>query len=216
MIYNPNTKLFNVYYSVPSSNSGTHLHAAIALITSPTLNPKTAVWKNEGPVITSTHDVTNYATIDPAPFFDASGNMWLSFGSSYSGNHTNALNVIALNKKTGLRSDSKVHTVQACTCEASYVEHYNGYYYLFYNTGGCCSGAASTYEIHVARSTSVLGPYTGNRVFRASEGSEHGPGQIGIITISGKEYYTYHYYPNSGGSVLGIKPLTWSNGWPVA
>jgi hypothetical protein len=63
----------------------------------------------------------------------------------------------------------------------------------------------------------VTGPYTGNRNFLASTSDEHGPGQIGFISQNGTDYYTYHYYPTTGGSVMGLGVLTWgSDGWPVS
>ena len=213
VIWNPNTNLFYIYYAVADWYNGTF--NAIGLVTSPTLNPSKATWTDRGVVIARTVADNQYNAIDPGPFFDDEGNMWLTLGSSYGTTESTAINIVALDKNTGLRSDSNVHVVQACTCEASYVQPHDGYYYLFWNTGGCCNGASSSYTIHVARSTSVTGPYSGNRVFDSSTSTMHGPGQIGIISQNGVDYYSYHYYPNSGGSVLGYNILNWgSDGWP--
>jgi arabinan endo-1,5-alpha-L-arabinosidase len=214
VIYSPTLKVFLMYYSI--ANWDDPKKSAIGLVTSPTLNPNAAnyKWTDHGVVISRT-DATG-STIDPAPFYDTAGNLWLSYGSGYSSvNRTHGINIIALDKNTGLRSDNTVHTQLSCGCEGSYVQPHDGYYYLFWNTGGCCSGAASTYTIHVARSTSVTGPYTENSSkFFSSTGNIHGPGHIGILSENGKDYYSYHYYPNSGGSVLGLGTITWSGGWP--
>ncbi|MEM6785449.1 MAG: family 43 glycosylhydrolase [Bacteroidota bacterium] len=47
--------------------------------------------------------------------------------------------------------------------EGAYSFHRDGFYYLFLNLGGCCSGLDSTYEIVVGRSRSVFGPYLDDR-----------------------------------------------------
>ncbi|MES1209702.1 MAG: hypothetical protein ABUS79_27530, partial [Pseudomonadota bacterium] len=91
-----------------------------------------------------------------------------------------------------------------------------GHYYLWWQTGSCCSGASSSYVMHVAQATSITGPYTGDRTFYASTGSIHGPGHIGIYDKCGASRFTYHYYTDAGNSILGENELTWgSDGWPV-
>jgi MYXO-CTERM domain-containing protein len=68
----------------------------------------------------------------------------------------------------------------------------------------------------MARATAITGPYTDDRIFYASNGDVHGPGQIGIYSCGGVERFTYHYYPTAE-SVLGENELTWStDNWPVA
>jgi beta-xylosidase len=219
VIYNPDTGLFSLYYSVANWDDTTR--SAVGLATSPTLNPSAANyhWTDRGVIIAQKSSTAGFSAIDPAPFFDANGNMWMSFGSGYStNNRPHGINIIALDRNTGLQSSNQtLYTQLSCGCEASYVQYHSGYYYLFWNTGGCCDGSSSTYTIHVARSTSVTGPYTEkSSKFYSSTGTIHGPGHIGILSENGKDYYSYHYYPNSGGSVLGFGTITWgSDGWPV-
>lgn len=215
LIWNPNTSLFYLYYAVADWDDGTR--SAIGLVTSPTLDPSTAIWEDQGLVIAKTPEADSYNAIDPNPFFDADGNMWLSLGSGYASTRDTALNVIGLDKNTGLPLDDQtVYPIQACGCEASYIHPHDNYYYLFYNTGGCCSGADSTYTIHVARSSNVTGPYEDSQTFYDSNDGIHGPGQIGVLTEDGVDYFTYHYYPDSGSSVLGIGTIEWSDDWPMA
>lgn len=98
------------------------------------------------------------------------------------------------------------------------VHFHGGFYYLWWQTGSCCSGTASTYTMHVARSAAITGPYTGDRRFFASNSSLgiNGPGHMGIYACGGVERFTYHYYPTSR-SVVGENTLTCGNdGWPVA
>jgi hypothetical protein len=163
-----------------------------------------------------------YCAIDPCPQLDASGNLWLTWGSGYSHPATsNTIWVTLLDNTTGLPSSADSakpgHPLEQGHIEASYVYYHDGYYYLFWNSGGCCDGASSTYEIHMARSQSITGPYGTSSIFLASHDSIHGPGQIGIYDQCGADRFTYHYYPDTGGSVLGENELTWdSDGWPVA
>jgi arabinan endo-1,5-alpha-L-arabinosidase len=215
LIYNPNSGVYDLYYAV--ALWGSNNYTLIGLLTSPSVDPTSSAyhWTDRGIVIEQTPTYGDFSAIDPAPFFDASGNMWLSFGSGYSYHPDTSLNIISLNKTTGLRSGTTDYVVGSGHAEATYVAYHDGYYYLFWNTGGCCSGASSTYEIHVARSTTVAGPYSASQIFLESSSTEHGPGQIGILDQNGTDYYSYHYYPNSGGSVLGYHVLTWaSDGWP--
>jgi hypothetical protein len=72
--------------------------------------------------------------------------------------------------------------------------------------------------MHVARSSSITGPYTGDRVFYSSQRGLgiNGPGHMGIFRCGQEERFTYHYYPTSR-SVIGVNRLTWgADGWPIA
>ena len=210
---------YYIYYALANSNND----CAVGLITTPTLNPSSPNYKitDHGVVVSNTGSDT-YCAIDPAPILDASGKLWLSWGSGYTKSSSdNTIYLTLLDNKTGLPSSADSakpgHPLEPGHIEASYVYSRAGYYYLFWNSGGCCDGASSTYEIHVARATDITGPYTGSRIFYASNGSVHGPGQIGIYDQCGASRFTYHYYPDTGGSILGENELTWSSdGWPVA
>jgi len=216
--------LFYLYYAI----SGGKTSASIGLVTSLTLDPSAAnyKWTDRGEVIGNTA-VDRYSTIDPAPFLDIDGNLWLSWGSGYVYQYTDPeIFLIKLDKNTGLRdpTDSKLYPVVDGHVEASYVYLNNGFYYLFWNTGGCCNGVNSTYLIHTARSSSITGPYVDKNgkpassvTFLSSHGNVHGPGHMGVLNDGSMEYFSYHYYNASGVPVLGEDVLEWgSDGWPVA
>ena len=210
---------YYIYYALANSNND----CAVGLVTTPTLNPNSSAYKitDHGVVVSNTGS-DSYCAIDPAPILDASGNLWLSWGSGYTKSSSdNTIYLTLLDNQTGLpsKADSAKpgHPLEPGHIEASYLYYRAGYYYLFWNSGGCCDGASSTYEIHVSRAAAITGPYSASRVFYASNGSIHGPGQIGIYDQCGASRFTYHYYPDTGGSVLGENELTWSSdGWPVA
>ena len=226
---------YYLYYSVAARDAQM---TAIGLMTSPTLNPTDPAyhWTDCG-VVSSDHDkVDHRSSIDPCPFIDAKGDLWLSYGSGYANGTPPTgptIYIIKLDNATGLASaaDPTRYPVALGHIEASYVYYHQGYYYLFWNSGGCCNGAKSSYTIHMARSRTVTGPYVdrngkpdSSSIFLAPtvvkngvDGTEHGPGQIGILSEGGIDRCTYHYYPDSGRPVVGEETILWdADGWPVA
>jgi arabinan endo-1,5-alpha-L-arabinosidase len=89
----------------------------------------------------------------------------------------------------------------------------------------CCQGTSSTYNIRVARSESVTGPYVDAAGTEAMEGggtlliegnnSFHGPGHNAVLFTDSEAFLIYHAYPSFGGE-LRISELYWDDaGWPV-
>lgn len=94
----------------------------------------------------------------------------------------------------------------------------DGYYYLFYNKGGCCAGIGSSYYIVMGRSTSPRGPFidkTGKALkingqasggtivlkhddSRGTDDRYFGPGHFGMYSEDGVDYVTFHYYDPNG------------------
>jgi hypothetical protein len=220
---------YHIYYAV-AGLPATHAPCYIGLYMTPTLDSTAAGFKltDEGMVVNNPTNTSaiQFATIDPAPIIDPLGQLWTSWGSGY-GKDTSKLQIwvtrldttgLPLTSDPGYKPpDQPGYGLETGGIEASYVHFHDGYYYLFWNSGGCCSGASSTYTIHVARSASITGPYGTARVFYQSNGSIHGPGHIGIYDACGASRFTYHYYPDTGGSVLGENELSWgSDGFPLA
>jgi arabinan endo-1,5-alpha-L-arabinosidase len=220
---------YYIYYAV-AGLPATHAPCFIGLYTTPTLDSTAANFEltDEGMVVNNPTNTSaiQFSTIDPGPIIDPAGQLWTSWGSGY-GKDTSKLQIwVTRLATTGLPlggdpdfmpPDQLGYGLETGGIEASYVYFHDGYYYLFWNSGGCCSGASSTYTIHVARSQSITGPYGSAQTFYASNGSIHGPGHIGIYDACGAMRFTYHYYPDTGGSLLGENELSWgSDGWPVA
>jgi hypothetical protein len=211
---------YHLYYSV--SRFGEN-ESVIGLATSPTLDPP--AWTDQGLVIKSNAG-DNFNAIDPSIIRDLDGNLWLSFGSYWSG-----IKLLPIDPATGKRSGTVMHSIAArpnTSIEASYIYPHNGYYYLFVNYDQCCEGTNSTYNVRVGRSTSITGPYRdrngvnmlsgGGNEFLVHSANRLGPGHIGVIADNGGEWFTYHYYDanDNGAAKLGIKRLHWdANGWPV-
>jgi hypothetical protein len=215
---------YHLYYAVSTFGSQV---SAIGLATNPTLDPTdpSYLWTDQGPVIQSTNGLL-YNCIDPSVTFDASSNLWMSFGSYWNGIYS-----IQLNPTNGLHLTSNpaiYHLAYNSSIEASYLYHHGSYYYLFVNWGTCCSGMDSTYNIRVGRSASVTGPFVdrngvsmvsgGGTLFLKTTGKYIGPGQIGILDEGGTNCFSYHYYDGNanGTPTLDIEPLYWTpDGWPA-
>ncbi|HTB63686.1 MAG TPA: arabinan endo-1,5-alpha-L-arabinosidase [Opitutales bacterium] len=160
-----------LFYAISAFGKNT---SAIGLVTSPTLDPADPdyAWADQGMVVKSVKE-DNFNCIDPAACFDADGNLWLAFGSFWSG-----IKMIALDKTGHRIPDSPMHSlaqnnghatatpegaltdsINKSQIEASYIYHHENYYYLFVNWGLCCHALASTYNIRVGRSEKITGPY---------------------------------------------------------
>jgi hypothetical protein len=220
---------YHLYYAVSTFGSQV---SGIGLVTNPTLDPTDPayLWTDQGEVVQSGPSV-NYNAIDPSVTFDASSNLWMSLGSFWTG-----IKLVQLDPVTGKRSSTNA-TVYAIAndnagsgdpIEASYLYRRGSYYYLFANWGSCCSGIASTYNIRVGRGTNVTGPFldrnginmnsSGGTLFLATTGKFIAPGQVGIFSENGSDYFGYHYLDanNNGAPTFDLEPLSWTaDGWPA-
>jgi arabinan endo-1,5-alpha-L-arabinosidase len=214
---------FLLYYSVSRWGANT---SAIGLAANPTLDPADPDfnWTDHGIVIQS-GESDDFNAIDPAVTQDANGNLWLSFGSFWSG-----IKMIQLDPATGKRiaPDSPVYSLAYHeSIEAPFIYYHEGLYYLFVNWGLCCRRMNSTYNIRVGRSTEVTGPYIdkngmsllddGGSLFLETKGQFIGPGHAGIFSEDGNDWLSCHYYDGNrrGSATLAILPLQWSaEGWP--
>lgn len=228
---------YHVYYSI--SEWGT-IDSAIGLVTSPSLVSPS--WTDQGKVVQSDAagdtvpetDTTAYNCIDPSILVDTDDSVWMTFGSYSSG-----ILVTEIDPATGLRmnTNSLSATLVAnnadgggwgSSIEGAFTYKHGGYYYLFVNYGGCCSGVDSTYNIRVGRSTSITGPYydkagvdmrnAGGTMLLESSGRFIGPGHAGILDDNGTEWFSYHYYDGNenGAAKFSLLQVSWdAGGWPV-
>jgi len=115
---------YHLYYAVSTFGSQV---SAIGLATNPTLDPSDPAyhWTDQGPVIQSTTGLP-YNTIDPGLIRDASGNLWLVFGSYWNG-----IYLVQLDAATGLRispGSPTYHLAYNSSIEASYIYRRGAYY----------------------------------------------------------------------------------------
>lgn len=215
-----------VYGATGGGLAGGH-NGKILTMWNKTLDPKYPDFKYSEPVVVASSDgIEDCDAIDPGLLLDPNtGRLWLCYGTYFG-----FIRLVELDPKTGKRIEGNKAINIAIDCEATDLIYRDGWYYLLGTHGTCCDGANSTYNIVVGRSKKVTGPYLdnmgrdmlkggGKMVVAASE-RLIGPGHFGRFVVSdGVEKMSCHYEADldqSGRSVLGIRPLLWKNGWPVA
>lgn len=192
-----------------------------------TLDPNSPDFKYTEPiVVASSSNMEDNDAIDPGLLLDPTdGRLWCSYGTYFG-----FIRIVELDPKTGARVKGNKAIDIAIDCEATDLIYRDGWYYLLGTHGTCCDGANSTYNIVVGRSKKVTGPYVdnmgrdmlkgGGKMVIAAGGRVNGPGHFGLIDLGdGIQKMSCHYEADldqSGRSVLGIRPLLWKNGWPVA
>ena len=164
--------------------------------------------------------------IDPGLLLDpTTGRLWCTYGT-YFGH----IRQVELDPVTGMRIEGNEAIDIGRNMEASTMMYRDGWYYLLGTHGTCCDGVNSTYNIVVGRSRSVNGPFIdnvgrsmiqgGGKSVITTEGRLVGPGHFGrFIEEEGVEKMSFHWEADmdqGGRSVLGIRPLLWKDGWPVA
>lgn len=217
---------YYLYYSV-TSKFGSKL-SAIGLATNVTLDPNSASynWVDEGMVVYS-NTSSDFNAIDAALVWDASGKLWMSYGSFVQGIRVTEINTATGKPVSATSTRIAGNSGGTSGSEAPYIVRNGSYYYLFVNKGACCQGASSTYYIQVGRSTSVTGPYldkngvnmlnNGGTTLLATSGNYVGPGHVGLFQEDGYNYLTHHYYDanESGRARLSVANLGFDGaGWP--
>ena len=222
------SKIGDRYLVVYGATGGSSNHkGAILTMWNKTLDPKSPDFKYSDPVVVATSDGYEESdAIDPGVMLDpGTGRLWLSYGTYFG-----FIRVVELDPKTGKRVQGNQSVDVAIVCEASDLIYHDGWYYLLATHGTCCDGPNSTYNIVVGRSKSVTGPYVdnvgrnmlegGGKMVANTRGNLIGPGHFGRMVLGdGIEKMSCHYEADldqGGRSVLGIRPLLWKNGWPVA
>ena len=216
-----------VYGSTGGGLGGGH-DGKINTMWNKTLDPNSPDFKyTESIVVAESKNMEDNDAIDPGLLLDPTdGRLWLSYGTYFG-----FIRLIELDPKTGDRVKGNKAIDIAIDCEATDLEYRDGWYYLLGTHGTCCDGANSTYNIVVGRSKKVTGPYLdnmgrdmlkggGKMVISSGGGRVNGAGHFGRTVLeNGVEKMSLHYEADldqSGRSVLGIRPILWKNGWPVA
>jgi arabinan endo-1,5-alpha-L-arabinosidase len=221
---------FHLYYA--GSIFGTN-QSVIGLATNLTLDPNSPdyKWVDQGEVIGSTSS-DDFNTIDPNIFIDADGDVWLTFGSYWTG-----IKQRRIDPNTGLLSASDMTLFSLArrnpaesppdAIEAPFLVHHGNYYYLFVSFDSCCQGADSTYRIMVGRSTAVNGPYAdmngvpmmlgGATELLRGNGQWAGPGgQSLLLDPAEGDWIVFHAYAVPDGSPwLHVNPVEWKTDWPI-
>ena len=216
-----------VVYGATGGGLGGGHNGRILTMWNKTLDPKSPDFRFTDPIeVCSSDGMEDQDAIDPGLLLDpTTGRLWVSYGTYFG-----TIRLIELDPATGERMKGNQERDIAIDCEATDLLYHDGWYYLLGTHGTCCDGVNSTYNIVVGRSRSVEGPYLdnvgrdmfhgGGRMVIAAGDRKTGPGHFGRTVIDkGVEIMSCHFeadFDRSGRSVLGILPLLWKNGWPVA
>ena len=216
-----------VIYGATGGGLGGGHNGRILTMWNKTLDPKSPDFKyTTAQEVAASDGLEDCDAIDPSLLLDpTTGRLWVSYGTYFG-----TIRLIELDPKTGKRVEGNEAMDIAIDCEATDLIYRDGWYYLLGTHGTCCDGVNSTYNIVVGRSRSVKGPYLdnvgrdmfhgGGRMVIAAGDRVCGPGHFGRTVIDeGIEVMSCHFeadFERSGRSVLGVRPLLWKNGWPVA
>ena len=216
-----------VIYGATGGGLGGGHNGRILTMWNKTLDPKSLDFRFTTAVeVCASDGMEDQDAIDPGMLLDpTTGRLWVSYGTYFG-----TIRLIELDPQTGYRKAGNKEKDIAIDCEATDLIYRDGWYYLLGTHGTCCDGVNSTYNIVVGRSRSVEGPYVdnvgrdmlhgGGRMVIAAGERVCGPGHFGRTVLDdGVEVMSCHFeadFDRSGRSVLGIRPLLWKNGWPVA
>ncbi len=175
-------------------------------------------------------------SIDPF-YIEENGKKYLFWGSYSTASNQGTYAIELSDDGKSIPDLTKKTKIAAGDFEGVMIHKRNGYYYFFGSKGGCCDGAASTYNVRVGRSENLLGPYKdrdnnllttrGSGVFILGSNEIYaGPGHNARIVTDdeGTDWLLYHAIlktnpyisGNSGASKrpLMLDKVNWDNNWP--
>lgn len=161
----------------------------------------------------------NAGWIDPCPFWDEDGTMYMvnGFAKSRIG-FKSALYISPLRDEgAGLTAFPDEggfvydgHATQP-TIEGPKLYKRNGYYYIFAPAGGVKPGWQT-----VLRSRKILGPYEERIVLHQGNTEVNGPHQgAWVDTRSGEDWFLHFQDVGSAGRIVHLQPMHWVDDWPV-
>lgn len=178
-------------------------------------------------------------SIDPQVFVDDDGSVYMVFGSfrglyliQLTDDGTACYQGVEYQKENKTLIAGQPTAWNGAQYEGSYIFKKDGWYYYMGSTGTCCEGANSTYNVRVARSRNIKGPYrdsegmdikmsSGTTTYgdmvvysKASNTEVKGPGHNSILVDDAGQYWIYaHAYlqsDNYSGRRLMMDKLEWS------
>lgn len=157
--------------------------------------------------------------IDPCPFWDDDGQMYLVHGWARSrGPISNRLSLAKLSADGTRPLEESVDIIDANklagwrTLEGPKLYKRNGYYYVFAPAGGVKEGYQAVF-----RSKNIYGPYE-NRIVLDQGGTPiNGPHQGAWVETPAGEHWFLHFQDKGAfGRIVHLQPMAWrDDGWPV-
>lgn len=234
-IWAPDVSYFNstyhVYYAVSSFGSNT---SAIGLVTNTTLDSTDANydWVDQGLILQSSSS-DNFNAIDPNILIDGGGNVWLTYGSFWTGIYQQQIDPATGQIQSASNTyhlAERASSVVNDPIEGSSLVYKDGYYYLFVSWDYCCESnpSQSDYKIVVGRGISPNGPFLdesgvdmaagGGTILLQGDATWAGPGgQTAYIDATDGDLIVFHalQLSQNGLDYLFVRSLTWPNNWPM-
>lgn len=230
------TKVGDEYYLYYCASSFGKNRSYIGLLKSKSVE---GPWEDQGLVL-KTDQGEDKNALDPNIIFDKDGQMWMSYGSFWSG-----IYIVKLDKNTGKpinpndkgKNVAKRNGSVSGAVEGPYVIYNEEQkkYYLFVSYGSL----SSDYNVRVGRAENIEGPYLdsngndmtnisananeiGNKVLGGYKfGDAEGwmaPGHNSVLNDNGNYYIVHHVRTekNKDWFYLNIRKILWSeDGWPM-
>lgn len=160
--------------------------------------------------------VAGKGLIDPCPFWDEDGRVYLAY--AYAGSRAGIKSILAVMElnasgKQVLNNGTIVYDGHETdpTIEGPKVYNRNGFYYLFAPAGGVATG----WQL-VLRSKNIYGPYERKVVMDQGSTSINGPHQgAWVNTQTGEDWFLHFQDKGVYGRVLHLQPMKWVKDWPV-
>lgn len=156
--------------------------------------------------------------IDPCPFWDDDGQLYLIHGWAKS--RAGVSNVLTLQKLAadGTRPlDAGTVIIDGnkipdwSTLEGPKLYKRNGYYYVFAPSGGVVAGYQAVF-----RARNIYGPYEHRVVLAQGATNVNGPHQgAWVDTPSGEDWFLHFQDLGPYGRVVHLEPMSWRDDWPV-
>lgn len=155
--------------------------------------------------------------IDPCPFWDEDGKVYLVAGVARSRiGYKSVLHMVEMNKEATKVIGEEVKIFDGnlndqVTIEGPKMYKRNGYYYIFAPAGGVKTGWQT-----VLRSKNVYGPYEYKVVMRQGDTPINGPHQgAWVDTQTGEDWFLHFQDVYAAGRIIHLQPMSWVNDWPV-
>ncbi|PTY05095.1 glycoside hydrolase [Opitutaceae bacterium EW11] len=174
--------------------------------------------KPEGPWSAPVLVKAGKGLIDPCPFWDDDGRLYLvhAWAKSRAG-ISNRLTVVRLTPDGTKFADEGRVVIDAdkipgwTTLEGPKLYKRDGFYYVFAPAGGVKPGWQAVF-----RSKSIYGPYEHRIVLDQGNTAINGPHQgAWVDTPSGQDWFLHFQDRGAYGRVVHLQPMRWTDGWPV-
>ncbi len=160
--------------------------------------------------------ISGKGLIDPCPFWDDNGKVYLIH--AYAGSRAGIKSLLVmkeLNKEgTNIVNEGSIvydGHVDDPTIEGPKLYKQNGFYYIFAPAGGVSTGWQT-----VLRSKNIYGPYERRVVMNQGGTDINGPHQGAWIKDKNQKDWFIHFQDRGVyGRVVHLQPMKWNNDWPL-